>query len=177
MTVPPAASNRTSCPWTASSAWSTPTPPTGSTPGTSSRGGRRPVHPQSRRDAWLSGLDLRTRELQRIKDARRTDIQGHVLPRARGLDAPGRDDLWLFQGRHAALRTARTWLLDDGPAALVVTGDPGSGKSALLARLHVLATADLRRRVPAVHTLPDDTVPPDGSITRFVHARGMTPKT
>ena len=130
--------------------------------------------PNSRRDAWLAGLDLRTQSMHQIREARQRDIRGHVLPRAQGLDAPGRDDLWLFQGRHEALRTARRWLLDDGPATLVVTGDPGSGKSSLLARLHVLSSPELHRRVPAVHTLPEDTMPPDGCITRFVHARGMT---
>ena len=57
---------------------------------------------------------------------------------------------------------------------MVVTGNPGSGKSALLARLYVLANRMLRNRVPRIDDLPDDTLPPLGSIARFIHAHGLT---
>jgi hypothetical protein len=132
--------------------------------------------PNPRLDRWLRDLDLRTQALHRHRAARRTDQHEHVLPRAQGLDtATGQEDLWLFTGRHQALREACDWLRSlSGPATMVITGDPGSGKSAVLARLFVLADRKLRRRVPHLHTLPEATLPPDQSITRFIHARGLT---
>src|SRR5262249_53927836 len=77
-------------------------------------------------------------------------------------------------GRHHALADVCTWLrTPGGPATLVVTGDPGSGKSALLARLFLLA-GDRRGQIPRTHTLPANTIPPPGSVTEFIHARGKT---
>ena len=132
--------------------------------------------PNPRLDRWLRDLDLRTQALHQVRAARRAEQRDHVLPRAQGLDtAAGAEDLWLFTGRHQALREACRWLRSPaGPAAMVVTGDPGSGKSALLSRLFVLADRKLRGRVPRLHTLPEDTLPPPGAITRFIHARGLT---
>ncbi len=130
--------------------------------------------PNPRYDTWLAGFDLSTQQRQRQQAQRRADQYGHALPRAQGLASPGRDDLWLFTGRHHALTDACTWLRDPEPPALVVTGSPGSGKSALLGRLSILSDPRLRARVPDQHTLPSQTVPAVGSITRFIHARGMT---
>ncbi|MGH3613108.1 MAG: hypothetical protein ACRDRK_11040 [Pseudonocardia sp.] len=122
----------------------------------------------------MRDLDLRAQARVRVRADRDADQREHVLPRAQGLDSAGRD-LWLYTGRHAALAAACRWLREPGhPATLVVTGDPGSGKSALLSRLTVLADPLRRGRVPGLHLLPDDTVPGAGSITRFVHARGLT---
>ena len=131
--------------------------------------------PNRQYDQWNSNLDVRTRDLQLQQEARRRDRDGTALA-AQGL-APlaGRDDLWLFTGRHAALRQATAWLAGAGPATMVVTGGPGSGKSALLARLDTLADPGRSARVPGVHLLPPDTIPASGSISRFIHARGLTP--
>jgi WD40 repeat protein len=136
-----------------------------------------PFVPNPRLDRWLQDLDLRTQARQLMQAARATDQRDHVLPRARGLDSAdsGAADLWLFTGRHAALTEACRWLRSpDGPATLVVTGDPGSGKSALLARLVVLADQKLRGRIPRLYTLPEATLPDPGSIASFIHARGLT---
>ena len=130
--------------------------------------------PNPRRAAWLSGLDVWTQTREQVSTARRGDMRSHVIPRAQGLDTPGRDDLWLFEGRHEALRSACSWLSARAPSTLVVTGDPGSGKSAVLSRLFVLSDAQYRRRIPEVHTLPADTLPPDGSLARFIHAKGLS---
>jgi len=131
--------------------------------------------PNPRLDRWLRDLDLRTQAQRHLRTARDVEHRDHVMPRARGLDAPGRDDVWLFTGRHAALAASCRWMDDhSGPAILVVTGDPGSGKSALLARLTVLADPRRRSRVPNLHTVPDDTLPRPEAIARFIHARGLT---
>ena len=131
--------------------------------------------PNPRYDKWLRGFDLRTQLDRKEHDLRDQETRDHVLPRAQGLDAP-QEGLWLFTGRHAVLAELSAWLAVrnyDG-LARVVTGDPGSGKSAVLSRLHVLARPELRRRVPRLEELPGDTVPPRDSVDVFIHARGKT---
>ena len=125
-------------------------------------------------DQSLREVDLQTRRLHHQQAARRGELSGHVWPRARGLDSAQAGDLWLFTGRDQALREVCHWLTASNPAALLVTGDPGSGKSALLSRLFVLADRHRRARVPNLEQLPADTIPADGSIRRFVHASGKT---
>jgi WD40 repeat protein len=131
--------------------------------------------PNPRFSQWLHGLDLRRQRDLQQSAARQADLRDHVFPRAMGLDSP-RDDPWLFTGRHAALRRLSRWLQAGAgsSATLVVTGDPGSGKSALLSRLHMLANPSLRPRVPRLDELPTDTLPPTDSIDCFIHARGRT---
>ncbi len=132
--------------------------------------------PNRKYSEWYSNLDVRTRDLRLQREARRRDRDATALA-AQGLDeSSGRDDLWLFTGRHAALRRVSAWLADAAPPTLVVTGNPGSGKSALLARVDTLADPTRSARVPDAHLLPPDTVPPRESITRFIHARGLTPR-
>lgn len=108
---------------------------------------------------------------QRIARRRAAEIKDHVRPRAQGVDAGGRD-MWLFTGRQAALDEACRWIAADGPSTLVVTGNPGSGKSSVLARLYVLANRDLRLAVPSDGESSRPLVHP-GSIARFIHARGL----
>jgi WD40 repeat protein len=101
------------------------------------------------------------------------ELATHWSPRARGVErdaVPGR----YFSGRTAALSELVTWLR--APSAdgrvRVVTGGPGSGKSALLARLVTLA--DPRHGSASDDECPEDTVPPRGSIDVAVHARKKT---
>lgn len=131
--------------------------------------------PNPRYNQWLRGLDLRTQLDQTQRYERDREFRDHVLPRAQGLDAP-RDGLWLFTGRHAVLRDLTAWLRDrdrDG-SVRVVTGDPGSGKSSVLARLMVLARPEHLRKVPRADELPPETLPPRESVDVFIHARGQT---
>ena len=136
--------------------------------------GTAPFLPNPRLDRWLRDLDLRTQKQLRLRAERDSDLRDHVLPHARGLDTAG-PDRWLYTGRHAALAHACRWLESGTPATLVVTGDPGSGKSALLSRLTVLAdptgaTASRTSTPPERHT------PPSRVDRRFIHARGLTPE-
>ncbi|MGC7100706.1 AAA family ATPase [Amycolatopsis lurida] len=131
--------------------------------------------PNPRYDQWLHGLDLRTQLDREQRKEREREFAEHVLPRAQGLDAP-QEGLWLFTGRYALLRDLADWLRDierDGRSR-VVTGDPGSGKSAVLARLTVLASPEHRGKIPRVDQLPPQTVPPRDSVDVFIHARGQT---
>ncbi|MFF8435314.1 caspase family protein [Streptomyces bacillaris] len=92
----------------------------------------------------------------------------HFGPRGRGVEYASEPGDW-FVGRLQALATVAGWLREPvhDARARVVTGDPGSGKSAVLGRLLALARPD-HPEAPA-HLLP-----PPGSVTVSVHAHGTT---
>lgn len=105
------------------------------------------------------------------------DFAQHWDPRARGAEPYLRTG-WYFTGRVAALREITEWLADpgSGPAGLVVTGDPGAGKSAVLARLVTLADPTSRRTTPP-HVLARSaagTVPELGNIDAAVFLAGRS---
>jgi hypothetical protein len=86
---------------------------------------------------------------------------------------------WYFCGRVRALSKIVGWLGDlsgDDTRARLVTGGPGSGKSAVLCRLVVMSHPELRPRVPPeeIARAPTGTVCPLGAINGPVHARGRT---
>ncbi|MEW1695132.1 trypsin-like peptidase domain-containing protein [Streptomyces sp. NPDC091278] len=95
----------------------------------------------------------------------------HWRPRARGVSIETEKG-FRFRGRTAALNTIVGWI-NDPPArkALVVTGSPGVGKSAVLGRIVTTADREIAARLPT-----DDTAvrAPVGSITCAVHAKGKT---
>ena len=101
----------------------------------------------------------------------------HWGPRARGVAAAS-EGSWLFTGRSRAIRRLLAWLeAPDGGAGLIVTGPPGAGKSALLARVVTLADPAVReeaRRAGALEGVPDREVPRLGLVTVAVHARRKT---
>ncbi|HEX3958975.1 MAG TPA: caspase family protein [Trebonia sp.] len=132
-----------------------------------------PFFPNPRYNPRLQGLDLLTQLRIEQRELRLADLKGHFLPRARGVDVPAEPG-WRFVGREAALRDLVSWLSDaDDRSARVVTGGPGSGKSAVVGRLVVLSDRDWRRTVP-LDDLAPDTIPPEESIAVGIHARGMT---
>lgn len=95
----------------------------------------------------------------------REALIGHFRPKAAG-----------FEGRHAVMARLCRWLVEDGPGVQVVTGRPGSGKSAVLGRIVVLANpetrTDILRQEPE---LPGEQRRlPEGSITAAVHAGGKS---
>jgi hypothetical protein len=96
----------------------------------------------------------------------------HWRPRARGV-AIDSEKGYRFRGRTAALTAIKAWLDRGTPdgKTLVVTGDPGSGKSAVLGRIVTTADRDAAAQLPA-----DDTVlkATEGSVACAVHARGAT---
>lgn len=99
----------------------------------------------------------------------------HWLPRARGVEPHEPTDAWHFVGRHRALTELAFYL--QGPTdrrVRAVVGSPGCGKSAVIARTVMLADRAGRLLVPEDSLPPEVALPPVGSVTVAVHARGKT---
>lgn len=102
--------------------------------------GLPPFLPNPRYDPEVpAGQDLETTRGRR----RHSDVTSHWDPKSRGVDAaaqPGR----YFTGRSAVLDGLLTWIRDPGAdlRGRVVTGRPGSGKSAVLGRVLTVCDAD-----------------------------------
>ncbi|MGD0068605.1 MAG: caspase family protein, partial [Streptosporangiaceae bacterium] len=111
----------------------------------------------------LVDVDLLDQERARYDEQRADQLRARFFPATR----------W-FTGRHAALADLASWLGNSaGPHALVVTGQAGSGKTALLGLLAALSDPD---RAP---TVPRDGLParfaiPPGAITGAIYAGTMT---
>lgn len=107
----------------------------------------------------------------------RSALLSHWGPRARGV-ALDSESSWLFTGRTQAARRLVTLLRSaPGNAGLIVTGPPGSGKSALLARMVTLADPSLRElaeQAGALDTVPQEELPPIDSLIAAVYARSKT---
>jgi WD40 repeat protein len=131
-----------------------------------------PFLPNPRHEPRLVGLDLETQRW--IREQRTEDLRTHFEPRSRGVELdiePGS----FFTGRHRALAELSAWLANfSGDTRVrIVTGDPGSGKSAVLGRLVMLADPQYRPSVPLREVAPE-TIPPAGAIDIAIHARNRT---
>jgi WD40 repeat protein len=125
-------------------------------------------------EAWPSVIGRRFASM-RWSLQHSPDFRTHWLPRARGVEPDAGNSGWYFVGRRRALKELAEWL--GAPArdandrrTRLVTGSPGSGKSALIAHLLVLADRELRDQVPDLYKrdLPQDLI---GSVSVAVHAR------
>ncbi|WP_198046929.1 WD40 repeat domain-containing protein [Kutzneria sp. 744] len=138
-----------------------------------------PFLPNPRHDPALNGVDVaiqRASEWRAQADEQEVAFRDNVVRRAMGShDAPGGG--WWFTGRHRALLDLTAWLArpDRAHPLRVVTGDPGSGKSAVLGLLATLAHAERRRTVP-IDTLglPAAAVPEPGVIDTRLTAQQLT---
>ncbi|WP_172384320.1 WD40 repeat domain-containing protein [Streptomyces sp. MNP-20] len=110
-------------------------------------------------------------ELDPVLDAQ------HYLGRAFGAHRVAERSVCLFTGRQDELTLLTPWVdggTDDDVLLRVVTGGPGSGKSALLGMLVCAAHPDLRPLL--VDRLPPDLrLPGRGTSFAAVHARGRGP--
>ena len=98
--------------------------------------------------------------------------EAHFLPKARGIDTD--ETGWHFTGRVHVLRRIVTWLSAPGNGMFVVTGPPGSGKSAVLGRVVTMSAPHYRRLAKQAGEMARaaaGTVPPEGVIAAAFHAR------
>ena len=124
--------------------------------------------PNPRRDGALVDLDLaeadrRWRARRVLERQRAEELRGQFVPRIAG-----------FTGRHRALAEIIRWL--DTPAdgrPVIVTGDPGSGKTAVLGLLAALADPVRRPTVPR-DGLPAGTIPGPDAIKVAIYAGNLT---
>jgi WD40 repeat protein len=119
-----------------------------------------------------AGLDLDSRRRQAA--AWQEDLYSHWGPRSRGVPLATDPGLY-FSGRVQALSELVAWLSDPDTDSRprIVTGDPGSGKSAVLARIVMLSDADGRAQV-IDQEIPPGTLPPQGIVDVAVNARNRT---
>ncbi|SFR29853.1 Caspase domain-containing protein [Lentzea waywayandensis] len=98
-------------------------------------------------------------------------IVKHLLLAARGGDSPnGRS--W-FSGRTAEVDRVVGWVRSGVPGLRVVTGSPGTGKSALVGRVVSLSNPVERARLYAAGRAWRHTDPGENSIVANVHVRAM----
>ncbi|MFI0968425.1 hypothetical protein ACH4S8_44920 [Streptomyces sp. NPDC021080] len=102
------------------------------------------------------------------------DERLHLIPQASG--AEHGDAAWYFVGRQVEKRRIAAWLKTETSGMLVVTGEGGQGKSALLGNIAALSRPRLRQLLVRgryiAEPAPDET-PPDHAFQGIVHATGM----
>ncbi|MFF4629679.1 NACHT and WD repeat domain-containing protein [Streptomyces griseorubiginosus] len=102
------------------------------------------------------------------------DERLHLIPQARS--AEHGDAAWYFVGRRAEKEHITAWLRNETPGMLVVTGEGGQGKSALLGHIAALSRPRLRDLLLRGHYIsppPEAETPPDHVFQGIVHATGM----
>lgn len=143
-------------------------------------GRQPPFFPSPRHNPLLVNMDVAQQEAAFAAHAERREkeLTTRLLTRAMGSHgiASGK---WLFRGRRRVLTELSAWIAppqgSGPPAGLVVTGGPGSGKTAVLGLLAVLNHADWRRTVPLERIdLDPDRVPAVGALDVTIYAEGLT---
>ncbi|MFF1611987.1 caspase family protein, partial [Amycolatopsis sp. NPDC058278] len=138
-----------------------------------------PFLPNPRHDPRMTEVDLaiqQASEFEAQADRRDTELRTRLLVRAMGGSSDGTGGWW-FAGRHAALLEITTWLQHPDPARplQVVTGNPGSGKTAVLGLIATLTHPQRRATVP-LHSLalPAAAVPEIGAVDVAIYAQSLT---
>jgi len=122
----------------------------------------------------VTDLQLPVVGQQRSRLTGQRALKEHWDPRGRGVERAARPG-WFFTGRRQALSQLVVWLTaEPSPAdnVRVVTGGPGSGKSAVLARLVTMSNPRYRASMPGPLAAGDPIAAlPPGAIDVAVHAR------
>ena len=105
-------------------------------------------------------------------------LRSHFQSRAQGLTPSWSRREWYFTGRERVLSEIVDWITawDVDVRARIITGEPGSGKSAVLGRIVTLGHPALREKVPVqelARTGPG-TIPPFGSIHSAISVQGRS---
>ena len=114
-------------------------------------------------------------EWRRVVQELPPEVRVHFLAKAQSAD---RSDLaWHFCGRRAETRRLARWLRQQRSGLMVVTGEPGAGKSALLGQMVTLADERVTAVLAAAGLLEDrgaDERPSSGVFDVVVHLTGKT---
>jgi WD40 repeat protein len=129
-----------------------------------------------RRDKQFLRVTLEVRdELRRVLDDLTEDERRHFLPKAQSAETG--ELMWFFQGRSEETATIVGWLATHGQGLLVVTGDPGCGKSALLGQVLTYSQPELRELLIGrglLTPIPSGHNPPDRVFTAAILLTGAT---
>ncbi|OXM61443.1 hypothetical protein CF165_38405 [Amycolatopsis vastitatis] len=138
-----------------------------------------PFLPNPRHRPSMTRVDLafqHASEFEVHEERRDTELRNRFLVRAMGGNSSGTGGWW-FAGRHTALLDITAWLHHPDPARplQVVTGNPGSGKTAVLGLIAALTDPQRRGTVP-VHSLglPAAVVPALTSVDVAIYAQSLT---
>ncbi|WP_328875594.1 WD40 repeat domain-containing protein [Streptomyces sp. NBC_00287] len=129
---------------------------------------RNPLHPS----ATVPDEDVETKRLRRLRAA---EVDQHLVLSARGIEVG--ETGWYFCGRQRLMRRLIGWLAEADRGLFVVTGSPGTGKSALLGRIATLSVPGLRAVAEAEGALndtPNSELPPLGSVDLALSCRNKT---
>ena len=114
-------------------------------------------------------------ELTQLMAQLDVDQRSHFIPKARGGEQA--ELAWYFEGRGDERREIATWLRESTDGMFVVTGEPGSGKSALLGKIVAQANPrlrDLLQRAGLVEPETPDLLPPDDVFDAVIVLTGMS---
>ena len=124
--------------------------------------------------AWVGWVPTEVVELQRALLCV-TEASAHWDLSHRGLEVGSSG--WAFVGRVDTLQKILHWLGSERGGVLIVTGPPGSGKSAVIGRMVTLSTVSYRacaEKAGALAGVPPSTLPLEGLFDAAVHARDKT---
>jgi len=103
------------------------------------------------------------------------EVRSHFLGKAQSAELG--ELAWHFSGRHDETSHVATWLKEKTSGLLVVTGEPGAGKSALLGEVVTLADEAMSAVLAKAGLLsdrPDRERPPAGAFDIVIHLTGKT---
>ncbi|MFF3710865.1 AAA family ATPase [Streptomyces phaeochromogenes] len=113
--------------------------------------------------------------LRRFLDGLGPDERRHFFAKAQSADTG--ELAWFFVGRQEERRELTGWLQGTEPGLYVVTGPPGTGKSALLGNLAVHARREMLKLLVDADELPElraEDLPPADVFDAVVHLAGLT---
>ncbi|MER5758514.1 WD40 repeat domain-containing protein [Streptomyces sp. NPDC002082] len=124
-----------------------------------------------------ASLDTVT-DIEKVLENLTDDERLHFVPKASGAELGEQN--WYFEGRESERRRILAWLDTAERGMLVVTGEAGSGKSALLGHVVVHSRRDLSdilMKHQKLSPLPEGSDPPYGVFDSVLHLTGATPRT
>lgn len=132
------------------------------------------VNPRRTQTVVTMTVDLLD-DWRRLVDDLPTDVRSHFVNKAQSAEVG--ELAWHFAGRHREMRQLAAWLRDRPSGLLVVTGEAGAGKSALLGEVVTLGDERMTAVLAEAGLLDDrkaDERPPPGVLDVVLHLTGLT---